>query len=175
MQLAGPVAVLLVMGVSGSGKSTIGALLADRLGWLFEDADWFHPAANIEKMRAGHALTEEERAPWLAAIAARIDALRARDQCVVIACSALKRAHRAALIGARHDARLIYIAGPPELIAGRLNSRAGHFMPASLLNSQYETLEPPGADEDPIVVVSAAAPDEIVRHIVAAVGFFPGA
>jgi gluconokinase len=165
-----PVAIVLVMGVSGSGKSTVGALLARRLGWRFEDADAFHSARNIEKMRAGRALDDDDRAPWLAAITARISALRARGECVVVACSALKRAYRTMLIGGRDEARLVWLAGDPALLAQRLAARQGHFMPGRLLGSQIETLEAPGADENPIVVAGAEAPEAIVERIVAALG-----
>jgi gluconokinase len=153
------------MGVSGSGKSTVGALLAERLGWRFEDADSFHSPANIEKMRAGHPLTEADRRPWLQAVASRIAALRARGECVVVACSALKRAYRTALIGGRSDARLVFLAGAPDLLAARLARRTDHFMPASLLRSQFETLEPPGPEENPIIVSSVRTPEAIVDDI----------
>jgi carbohydrate kinase (thermoresistant glucokinase family) len=167
---AAPVAIALVMGVSGAGKSTIGACLAKRLGWRFEDADWFHPPENIEKMRGGHALSEADRAAWLQAVAARIEVLRNNGECVVVACSALRRAHRAALIGRRADARLVYLKGGPELVRPRLAARENHFMPASLLQSQYDTLEEPAAAENPVVVASAAPPCVIVDEIVMKLG-----
>jgi carbohydrate kinase (thermoresistant glucokinase family) len=158
------------MGVSGAGKSTVGACLAKRLGWRFEDADWFHPPENIKKMRAGEALSDSDRAAWLRAIAARIETLRGKGECVVIACSALKRAYRATLIGGRADARLIYLKGDAELIGPRLAARQNHFMPASLLQSQYDTLEEPTASENPIVVFSEAPPSVIVDEIVVKLG-----
>jgi carbohydrate kinase (thermoresistant glucokinase family) len=158
----------VVMGVSGSGKSTVGLALAVRLGWLFEDGDALHPSANIAKMRAGQALDDADRAPWLAAIAARIDAWRAVGTPGVVTCSALKRRYRDALIGERDGVRLIYLAGEPQLIAGRIADRQGHFMPASLLQSQFAALEPPAAEEDPIIVSIKGTVVEIVEDIVTA-------
>src|SRR5271156_2999731 len=137
-------AVLIVMGVSGSGKSTIGTLLALRLRWEFEDGDWFHPASNVEKMHNGIPLTDEDRWPWLEAIAAWIDKThRARGQ-GVIACSALKRSYRDVLVGDRVGVRLVYLKGDEALILRRIATRHEHFMPRSLLHSQYEALEEPG-------------------------------
>lgn len=161
-------AVLIVMGVSGSGKSTIGALLASRLGWVFADADQFHPPANIEKMSKGIPLTDEDRWPWLEAMAAWIDETRRAKGHGVIACSALKRSYRDVLIGDRRDVRLIYLRGEEALIADRMAARHGHFMPGSLLQSQFKALEEPGADENPIVVSVEPQPDEIVDAILSA-------
>ena len=127
----GKPAVLIVMGVSGSGKSTIGALLAMRLGWEFEDGDWFHPKANIDKMHSGVALTDEDRGPWLDAIAAWIDKTRLSGSHAAIACSALKKRYRDVLIGDRKDVRLVYLDGDEELIARRIATRHEHFMPRS--------------------------------------------
>jgi gluconokinase len=157
--------VLVVMGVSGSGKSTIASLLAARLGWEFADADWFHPQANIDKMHAGHPLTDDDRWPWLHAIAAWIDATRAKGGHAVIACSALKRAYRDILIGKRADVGLVYLDGDHDLIARRLTLRNGHFMPPALLDSQFAALEKPGPDERPITVSVAGHPNEIVAAI----------
>jgi carbohydrate kinase (thermoresistant glucokinase family) len=161
--------VIVVMGVSGSGKSTIAAMLAHRLHWIYEDADWFHPPANIEKMHAGVPLTDQDRWPWLEAIAAWIDATRRNGNHAVIACSALKRAYRAILVGERRDVALVYLQGKRDLIARRLAARDGHFMPASLLDSQFAALEAPGHDEHPIVIPIAPHPREIVETIVAKV------
>jgi len=137
--------VLVVMGVSGAGKSTIAALLALRLGWAYEDADWFHPPANIEKMHCGHPLTDEDRWPWLEGIAAWIDATRRASGHGVIACSALKHAYRDVLIGDRPWVRLVYLKGERSLVARRIAPRQGHhFMPASLLDSQFGALQEPG-------------------------------
>jgi gluconokinase len=159
--------VLLVMGVSGSGKTTVAALVAERLRWAFEDGDDFHPPANVEKMRSGVALTDEDRGPWLDAIAAWIDATRNAGGHGVVACSALKRRYRSVLMGGRPDVRLIYLQGDRDLIARRLAPRHGHFMPASLLQSQFEALEEPGPDEDPVTVSVAQRPHEIVERVLA--------
>lgn len=159
--------VLVVMGVSGSGKSTIGTQLALQLHWVFEDGDWFHPVRNIDKMRAGMALTDEDRAPWLIAIADFIDQARRAGTHVVVACSALKRRYRAVIIGNRPDVRLIYLKGDMELIARRIATRHEHFMPQSLLESQFKALEEPGSDEKPIVASIEPRPREIVAHILA--------
>jgi len=162
---AKPAAVVIVMGVSGSGKSTIGALLAQRLHWEFEDADWFHPASNVDKMHSGIPLTDEDRWPWLRAIAAWIDQTRRAGGHGVIPCSALKRRYRDILIGDRGDVRLVYLKGSETLIARRIATRHEHFMPQSLLHSQFEALEEPGADENPIVVSIEPLPREIVARI----------
>lgn len=159
--------VLVVMGVSGSGKSTIGTQLALALHWDFEDGDWFHPARNIDKMHAGIALTDEDRAPWLIAIADFIDQARLAGNHVVIACSALKRRYRAVIVGNRADVQLVYLKGDIELISRRVATRHEHFMPASLLESQFEALEEPGPDEHPIVASIAPRPREIVTQILA--------
>ena len=160
--------VVIVMGVSGSGKSTIGSLLAGRLRWEFEDGDWFHPAANVEKMHSGIPLTDEDRWPWLQAIKAWIDKTHGEGGHGVIACSVLKRRYRDVLIGSRADVRLIYLRGDETLIARRIATRHEHFMPRSLLHSQFEALEEPGPDESPIVVSIEPEPREIVAQILSA-------
>ncbi len=165
-----PPSVIVIMGVSGAGKSTISAMLAHRLGWTYEDADWFHPAANIEKMHSGEALTDEDRWPWLQAIAAWIDATRRAGGHGVVACSALKRAYRDVLIGSRRDVRLVYLKGDRDLIARRVTLRHGHFMPPLLLDSQFATLEEPRDDERPIVITIEAAPRRVVESIVEKLG-----
>ena len=162
--------VIVMMGVSGSGKSTIAAMLAHRLGWTYEDGDWFHPKSNVEKMHHGEPLTDEDRWPWLKAIAAWIDATRKTGGHGVVACSALKRAYRDILIDGRPDVRLVFLKGDQELIARRIAARDDHFMPASLLDSQFKTLEEPAADEHPIAVSIAPHPREIVDNIVKKLG-----
>ncbi|MBX9933887.1 MAG: gluconokinase [Methylobacterium sp.] len=158
--------VLVVMGVSGSGKSTVAAKVAERLGWIFADGDDFHSAANVARMRSGLALGETERSPWLAAIAAWIDAKLAEGRSAVIACSALKRPYRDALVRGRPEVRIAYLAGDRGVIAERLAGRSGHFMPASLLDSQLDALEPPGIDEHPIVVPITETPDHAAGLVI---------
>jgi gluconokinase len=157
---------LIVMGVSGSGKSTIGERLAERLAWSYEDGDKFHPASNVAKMSAGHPLTDTDRWPWLMAIADEIDRVSRVGQHAVIACSALKRAYRDVLVHGRNDVRIVFLNGTQELIANRLAQRKGHFMPPGLLESQFMTLEPPEAGEDPVTVSIDASVDAVVDDIV---------
>jgi gluconokinase len=159
--------IIVVMGVSSSGKTTVGALLAGRLHWEFEDADWFHPAANIDKMHAGIPLTDDDRAPWLRDIAAWIDRTREQDAHAVLACSALKRRYRDVLLKGRPYVRLVYLKGSEALIARRMAARHGHFMPRELLHSQFEALEEPGADENPVTISVELRPREVVAKILA--------
>ena len=161
---------LIVMGVSGSGKSTIGEPLAQRLCWTFEDGDRFHPAANVAKMSAGHPLTDEDRWPWLQAIADEIDRACSAGERAVIACSALKRAYRDILVHGREDVRIVFLDGTRQLIAARLAARKGHFMPPGLLDSQFRTLEPPSDGENPVTVSIDAAVGTIVDDIVRQLG-----
>jgi gluconokinase len=167
---AGSPSVVVVMGVSGCGKSTIAAMLAHRLNWIFEEGDWFHPPSNVEKMHAGVPLTDEDRWPWLHGIAAWIDATRRVGNHGTVACSALKRAYRDILVGERPDVRVVYLKGERDLIARRMAARDGHFMPPALLDSQFATLEEPRPDEHPIVVSIAPHPREIVEEIVKKLG-----
>jgi gluconokinase len=164
---------LVVMGVSGSGKSTIADHLAKRLGWRYEDGDRFHPPDNVAKMSAGHPLTDEDRWPWLRAIADEIDRLAASGEHAVIACSALKRAYREILVHGRDDIRIVFLDGTLDLIAERLAVRKGHFMPPGLLASQFRTLEPPGAGERPIIVSIDAPVENIVDDIVGQLNLVP--
>jgi len=157
---------LIVMGVSGSGKSTVGQALAQRLTWRFEDGDRFHPASNVAKMHAGIPLTDDDRWPWLQAIADEIDRACAADAAVVIACSALKRAYRDVLVHGRADVRIVYLRGDQALIARRLALRTGHFMPPGLLASQFQTLQPPTDDESVIAVPIDGSVDAIVDDVV---------
>jgi gluconokinase len=164
---------LIVMGVSGSGKSTIADKLAERLRWTFEDGDRFHPASNVAKMSAGHPLTDEDRRPWLQAIADEINRVCSAGQHAVIACSALKRAYRDILVHGRTDVRMVFLKGTQELIASRLAQRKGHFMPPGLLVSQFSTLEPPDGSENPITVSIDASVDAIVDDIVRQLNLSP--
>lgn len=154
--------VLLIMGVAGSGKTTVGRALAASLGWRFTDADDFHPPANVAKMSAGSALTDADRAPWLAAVRAHIDSRLDARESTVLACSALKQAYRDTLIDDPGRVKLIYLKGSPELLASRLRTRTDHFAPPALLASQLATLEEP---RHAFTVDVAAAPDVLVAQI----------
>jgi gluconokinase len=169
-ELRSPPAAVIVMGVSGSGKSTVGSLLAARLHWEFADGDWFHPAANIDKMHRGVPLNDEDRWPWLSAIAGWIDRHRRSGGHGVVACSALKRRYRDVLVGASFDVRLVYLKGEEALIARRIAARQEHFMPPRLLHSQFAALEEPGSEENPITVSIAPQPNEIVAEILSGLG-----
>src|SRR6185503_5339497 len=146
------VKAIVVMGVSGSGKTTVARLLAGRLGWRFAEADEFHSAANVAKMRGGVPLTDEDRAPWLAAIASYIDDAIASGKLAVVTCSALKRRYRDVIIGSRPGVALVYLKGDYDTIAKRIAARPHHYMPVSLLKSQFEALEEPAGPEGAIVV-----------------------
>ncbi len=158
--------IAVLMGVSGSGKTTVARGVAQREGWRLVEGDAFHPSANVAKMHAGTPLTDDDRWPWLRAIAREIDAMRERGESAVVACSALKRAYRDILIGARPDVVLVYLQGSQALIAERIAARKHHFMPPALLDSQFAALEEPGPDERPIVASIAPAPDAIVDAVV---------
>jgi len=160
--------IVIVAGVSGSGKTTIGGLLAERLGWPFADGDSFHPAANIAKMAAGIALTDEDRWPWLSAIGAWMDARAAAGESGVLACSALKRVYREALLDGRPAAKLVFLDVGHDLDARRLAARRGHFFPAKLLDSQFDDLEVPRPAEGALVLTAQGTPAELVDAIISA-------
>jgi gluconokinase len=166
--------ILIVAGVSGSGKSTVGSMLADRLHWRFADGDDFHPAANIAKMRLGIPLTDNDRWPWLQAIGAWMDQRIAQGESVVIACSALKRSYRNVLLTGRPDALLVFLTEDREVLARRLAARHGHFFPEVLLATQFDALEPPQPDEHAITIHENAddRPSDTVTKIIALV--WPG-
>jgi len=159
---------IVVMGVSGCGKSTVGTRLAERIGATFLDADDFHPPANVERMRAGIALTDADRAPWLDALAARLAAARAARESVVLACSALKRSYRDALRRGAPALALVHLTGSPALLAERLATRSDHYMPPSLLTSQLALLEAPADDEHAITLDVAHPTDELVAALLKA-------
>jgi gluconokinase len=154
--------VVIVMGVSGSGKTTIGRLLAAELGWRFLEGDDAHPPANVEKMAAGLPLTDADRLPWLEELRVRIESCLAAGENVVVACSALKESYRRILVGGLPGVRFVHLRGTPELIRQRLEERPGHFMKAAMLPSQLAVLEAP---KDAVTVDVAAPPEEIVAEI----------
>jgi gluconokinase len=162
--------ILLLMGVSGSGKTTIGAMLAGRLGWTYAEADDFHPPANVEKMHAGVPLTDEDRWPWLRATA---DWMKDQTGPAVVTSSALKRSYRDLLREGRPDLRLVYLDGDHELIGKRMAARHGHFFPKELLDSQFRDLESPGPDENPLIVSIDGTPEQIVQEIIDRTGLVP--
>lgn len=160
--------LLIVMGVAGSGKSTTAALLSERLGWPWRDADTFHPPANIEKMSRGVPLTDQDRWPWLDAIGAWMDDRTAAGEQGIVTCSALKRIYRDRLIAGRPGARLVHLVGSRDLIGERMAARQDHFMPPALLDSQFAALEAPDPDEGVLSVKVDRPPEEVVAWIVAA-------
>ena len=162
------VSVFVLMGVSGSGKTTVGALLAQSLGWTYADADSFHSPENVAKMAAGQPLSDQDRVPWLQAISAWIGERLLQQQPAVVSCSALKRAYRELL--ERPELRIVYLRGTHEEIATRLAARTGHFFKPQLLDSQFALLEEPSADERVITVSIAQTPGEIVAAIKAQAG-----
>lgn len=157
---------VVVMGVSGSGKTTVGRALAQALGCAFAEGDEMHPPENVARMAAGRPLADADREGWLAAIGARLAGAAARGEGLVVSCSALKRAYRDRLRAAAPPLRFVYLQGTPALLRARLAARRGHYMPASLLPSQLQTLEPPGADEGVLAFDIAESPVAIVQRIV---------
>lgn len=154
--------VILVMGVAGSGKTTVGRALAAALGWEFRDADDFHPPANIAKQAAGIPLDDADRAPWLAAIRAHLDEKLFRGENAVVTCSALKEKYRAQLVADPARVKLVHLSGTPALLAARIAGRTDHFMKPAMLASQLAALEPP---RDALAVDIAEPPDKLVAHI----------
>ncbi len=159
--------VIILMGVAGAGKTTVGKRLAEALGWRFLEGDDFHPPANVAKMAAGTALTDEDRMPWLQRLRGLVVDTLARGENAVLACSALKQSYRVMLMVDPARVRWVYLWAPREVIASRVAKRAGHFMPLSLLDSQYATLEAPA---DALRVDVTQGPDEVVATIRAWLG-----
>lgn len=162
--------VLVLMGVSGCGKTTVAAILSGRLDWPFEEGDALHPQSNIDKMHAGHPLTDEDRAPWLAKVAHWVEDCLDAGENGLITCSALKRSYRDIINRRGHGVEFIYLAGSKETIATRLAARHGHFMPPTLLDSQFEALQEPTADEPAIRVDIGPAPSAIANTIIQTLG-----
>jgi gluconokinase len=164
--------IVVVMGVAGAGKTTVGRLLADQLGWPFVEGDEFHPPANVAKMCRGEPLTDADRLPWLRALRRRIDALAEAGQSAVVACSALKQAYRDVLAAGRPELRFVWLTAPPGLIRDRLEHRVGHYMPPVLLESQLATLEEPAGVS---VIDVTPPPAEIAAAIPQRLGLRPSA
>jgi len=171
--LASSQPVLVVMGVSGCGKSTVAAILAGQLGWDLEEGDDLHPDENVEKMANGHPLTDEDRQPWLETISTWIVEHVMADVPGIITCSALKRRYRDVL--RERGVVFVYLTGSKDLISRRLSARLNHYMPASLLDSQVEALEPPGADENAITIDAGRTPAEEAAEVVERLGLQPRA
>jgi carbohydrate kinase (thermoresistant glucokinase family) len=165
-----PPAVLVLMGVSGSGKTTVAQELQRVLGWPYQEGDDLHPPANVEKMRSGQPLNDDDRRPWLQSIARWIDARLAAHQPGIITCSNLKRAYRDITVGSRPGVSLVYLKGDEHVIQQRMLQRVHRYMPPSLLGSQFETLEEPGADEHPITVTVHRTVPETVLEILERLG-----
>lgn len=163
-----PPQILVFMGPSGTGKSTVAAMLAGQLGWAFQEGDDLHPAANVAKMAAGHALTDDDRAPWLQLVAGWIDDRRAAGEPGVITCSALRRRYRDVL--RRDDVVFVLLDGEAATVRERLMRRQGHFMPPALLDSQFATLEVPGDDEHALRIDLDQTPSQQVAEVIARLG-----
>jgi gluconokinase len=161
-----PFMIVVVVGVAGCGKTTVGIMLADRLRWRFADADAFHPQANIDKMRSGVPLTEADRKPWLAAIEAWLDERIAAGESAIAGCSALKQSYRDELLAGRPAARLAYLEVSREVAHARLVGRHGHFFTAALMDSQFAELDPPQETKQVIVLDATASPERLVAEII---------
>ena len=162
--------MLVVMGVSGSGKTTVGSMLARRLKWQFQEGDDLHPQANIDKMKAGNPLTDADRGPWLELIADWVDQRLDTGQSGIITCSALKRTYRNVIDRRRRGVVFIFLDGPQKTVALRLGSRHGHFMPPQLLQSQFDELDPPAPDEPAIRFDVDEPPQQIVDDVIEKLG-----
>ena len=162
--------IVIVMGVCGTGKTTVGELIAARLGARFEEGDRFHPSGNVEKMSRGQALDDEDRWPWLDSIARAIDEWQRAGDDVVLACSALKQRYRDIILGDRPDMRLVYLFGSRDLISKRMTQRRHHFMPASLVPSQFAALEPPAPGEHVLAADVTRSPEAIATDVLAWIG-----
>ncbi len=158
---------IIVMGVAGCGKSTVAEGLSHTLGWPYKDGDEFHPPANVAKMAGGQPLNDDDRAPWLAAIAAWLDQHRKTGKNAIVTCSALKKAYRHALLNGHNDVAFVYLKGSEAVLTARITARKGHFMPPALLLSQLATLEEPGSDEPAVTVSIDAPPGTIEEDILA--------
>lgn len=165
-----PAASIVVMGVSGCGKSTVGAQLAARMELEFLEGDTLHPVANVARMAQGVPLTDADRQGWLQALAQRIAQARAAGKGLVLSCSALKRSYRDILRQGASDLHFVHLQGDPALLAARMAARQGHYMPLSLLSSQLQTLEAPGRDENAQTFSVATAPEQIVAAVIAGLG-----
>jgi gluconokinase len=166
--------IIIIFGVSGVGKTTVGRLLARELGWQFLEADDFHPAANIEKMRSGRPLTDRDRWPWVDSLRKRIEHLLSAGENAVLACSALKRAYRDRL-RASDEVKFVFLCGDYALVEKQLRSRGRHFMNPNLLHSQFDDLQEPQTDEHALTVAVGRRPQEIVEEIEAKLHFAKGA
>jgi len=165
--------IVIVAGVAGSGKTTVGTQLARRLGWRFADADGFHSAANVAKMRAGIPLTDKDRAPWLRAITSWMDDIEAAGESGVITCSALRRRYRDELLSGRPAATMVFLEVSREDLVQRLSRRTGHFFPEKLLDSQLAAFEPPAPDERVLTLLEDGGPAHMVDEIVTRLGLDP--
>jgi gluconokinase len=157
---------VVVMGISGSGKTTIATQLAQRLGWIYAEADEFHPAENIAKMTSGTPLTDEDRWPWLESMKNWMTAEAQSGRSTVVTCSALRRSYRDVLTHAQGRVRFVHLLGDTDLILERMKTRSGHFMPESLLPSQISTLEPLEADEQGVRIENTGTPDQVTDDVI---------